>query len=56
MVEDLYKKQTETIKILTDIISINSRQEYIESINTKRLYAEVPLQKYSIIGIQFDVS
>ena len=26
------------------------------SINTKRLYAKVPLQKYSIIGIQFDVS
>ena len=30
--EDLYKKQAETIKLLTDIISINSKQEYIKSI------------------------
>lgn len=32
MVEDLYKKQAETIKLLTDIISINSKQEYMKSI------------------------
>lgn len=32
MVEDLCKKQAETIKLLTDIISINSKQEYIKSI------------------------
>ena len=30
--EDLYKKQAETIKLLIDIISINSKQEYIKSI------------------------
>ena len=30
--EDLYKKQAETIKLLTEIISINSKQEYIKSI------------------------
>ena len=30
--EDLCKKQAETIKLLTDIISINSKQEYIKSI------------------------
>lgn len=30
--EDLYKKQAETIKLLTDIISLNSKQEYIKSI------------------------
>lgn len=30
--EELYKKQAETIKLLTDIISINSKQEYIKSI------------------------
>ena len=30
--EDLYEKQAETIKLLTDIILINSKQEYIKSI------------------------
>ena len=30
--EDLYKKQAEIIKLLTDIISFNSKQEYIKSI------------------------
>ena len=30
--EDLYKKQTEIIKLLTDAILINSKQEYIKSI------------------------
>ena len=30
--EDLYKKQTEIIKLLTDIITFNSKQEYIKSI------------------------
>ena len=30
--EDLYKKQAETIKLLTEAILINSRQEYIKSI------------------------
>ena len=30
--EDLCKKQAETIKLLTDIISINPKQEYIKSI------------------------
>ena len=30
--EDLYKKQAETIKLLTDIILINSKQEYIKTI------------------------
>ena len=30
--EDLYEKQAEIIKLLTDIISINSRHEYIKSI------------------------
>ena len=32
MVEDLYKKQTEIIKLLTDAVLINSKQEYIKSI------------------------
>ena len=32
MVEDLCKKQAETIKLLTDIILTNSKQEYIRSI------------------------
>lgn len=32
MVEDLCKRQAETIKLLTDIILINSKQEYIKSI------------------------
>ena len=30
--EDLCKKQAETIKLLTDIILTNSKQEYIKSI------------------------
>lgn len=30
--EDLCKKQAETIKLLTDIISINLKQEYIKTI------------------------
>ena len=30
--EDLYKKQTEIIKLLTDVILTNSKQEYIKSI------------------------
>ena len=30
--EDLCKKQAETIKLLTDIILINSKQEYIKAI------------------------
>ena len=30
--EDLYEKQTEVIKLLTDAILINSKQEYIKSI------------------------
>ena len=30
--EDLCKKQVEIIKLLTDAISINSKQEYIKSI------------------------
>ena len=30
--EDLYKKQAEIIKLLTDAILINSKQEYIKSI------------------------
>ena len=30
--EELCKKQAETIKLLTDIISTNSKQEYIKSI------------------------
>ena len=30
--EELYKKQAETIKLLTDIILTNSKQEYIKPI------------------------
>ena len=30
--EDLYEKQAEIIKLLTDAISIDSKQEYIKSI------------------------
>ena len=30
--KDLYKKQVEIIKLLTDAILINSKQEYIKSI------------------------
>ena len=32
--KDLCKKQTENIKLLTDIISINSKQEYKQLIVT----------------------
>ena len=31
--EELCKKQAETIKLLTDIILVNSKQEYIKTIN-----------------------
>ena len=34
IVEDLYKKQAEIIKLLTDAISINSKQEYKQLIVT----------------------
>ena len=32
IVEDLCKKQAEIIKLLTDVITFNSKQEYIKSI------------------------
>ena len=52
IVEDLCKKQAETIKLLTDIISINLKQEYIKSIKHICIAIITSSTIFMLLGLQ----